>query len=43
VECGRVDVSPMVTHQFPLGDWRTAFEALATQGTSGAIKIGLRP
>jgi threonine dehydrogenase-like Zn-dependent dehydrogenase len=43
VESGRVDVSPMVTHRFPLGDWRTAFEALATQGTSGAIKIGLRP
>jgi threonine dehydrogenase-like Zn-dependent dehydrogenase len=43
VESGRIDVSPMVTHEFALGDWRAAFEALATQGDSGAIKVGLRP
>jgi threonine dehydrogenase-like Zn-dependent dehydrogenase len=35
---GRVDLSRMVTHRFPLDDWRDAFTALATQDRSGAIK-----
>jgi len=35
----RVDLDGMVTHRFPLDDWRDAFAALATQGTSGAIKV----
>jgi threonine dehydrogenase-like Zn-dependent dehydrogenase len=43
VQAGRVDLSPMLTHQFALDDWRAAFEVLATQATSGAIKVGLRP
>jgi threonine dehydrogenase-like Zn-dependent dehydrogenase len=43
VQGGRVDLSPMLTHQFALDDWRAAFEVLATQGSSGAIKVGLRP
>jgi len=36
---GRVDLSNMLTHTFPLDDWRAAFTALATQEESGAIKI----
>jgi threonine dehydrogenase-like Zn-dependent dehydrogenase len=43
VQDGRVDLSPMLTHQFALDDWRAAFEVLATQESSGAIKVGLRP
>jgi threonine dehydrogenase-like Zn-dependent dehydrogenase len=40
---GVIDLSPMLTHQFALDDWRDAFEVLATQQDSGAIKVGLRP
>ena len=36
---GRVDLTGMLTHTFPLDDWRDAFTALATQATSGAIKV----
>src|SRR5689334_3368121 len=36
---GRVDLSGMLTHTFPLDDWRAAFTALATQAQSGAIKV----
>jgi threonine dehydrogenase-like Zn-dependent dehydrogenase len=43
VEAGRVDLGPMLTHQFALDDWRDAFGALADQATSGAIKVALRP
>jgi threonine dehydrogenase-like Zn-dependent dehydrogenase len=39
VRDGRVDLSGMLTHTFALGDWRGAFTALATQDTSGAIKV----
>jgi threonine dehydrogenase-like Zn-dependent dehydrogenase len=40
VEAGRVDLSGMLTHTFPLNeDWRDAFEVLATQAGSGAIKV----
>jgi threonine dehydrogenase-like Zn-dependent dehydrogenase len=35
----RVDLTGMLTHTFPLDDWRAAFTALATQATSGAIKV----
>ncbi|MGH9026522.1 MAG: zinc-dependent alcohol dehydrogenase [Acidimicrobiia bacterium] len=37
--CGVVDLGPMLTHTFPLDDWRAAFTALATQADSGAIKV----
>lgn len=40
---GRVDLSPMLTHTFGLDEWRGAFEVLATQSTSGAIKVAFRP
>jgi len=36
---GRIDLSPMLTHTFPLDEWRAAFAALATQGDTGAIKV----
>ncbi|MSO79247.1 MAG: oxidoreductase [Acidimicrobiia bacterium] len=39
VSSGRVDLSGMLTHTFPLEDWRGAFGALATQDQSGAIKV----
>ena len=35
----RVDLTGMLTHTFPLDDWRSAFTALATQDDSGAIKV----
>jgi threonine dehydrogenase-like Zn-dependent dehydrogenase len=42
---GRVDVSAMLTHTFPLERWRDAFATLADQGRSGAVKVAfdLRP
>jgi threonine dehydrogenase-like Zn-dependent dehydrogenase len=43
VAAGRVDVSPMLTHTFPLSAWRDAFVALADQGHSGAVKVALDP
>ena len=36
---GRVDLTGMLTHTFPLEDWRAAFTALATQDRTGAIKV----
>jgi threonine dehydrogenase-like Zn-dependent dehydrogenase len=38
-DAGRVDLRKMLTHTFALDDWREAFGALATQETSGAIKV----
>ena len=39
VQQGRVDVSKMLTHTFPLEQWREAFSTLARQGETGAIKV----
>jgi threonine dehydrogenase-like Zn-dependent dehydrogenase len=39
VEQGRVDIGAMLTHRFELGQWREAFDALADQQLSGAIKV----
>lgn len=36
---GRVDLDGMLTHTFPLEQWRAAFTALATQAQSDALKI----
>ena len=36
---GRVDLTPMLTHLRPLEDWRAAFDLLADQAASGAIKV----
>ena len=40
---GRVDVRPLLTHVFPLTEWRDAFAALADQATSGAVKVAIDP
>jgi threonine dehydrogenase-like Zn-dependent dehydrogenase len=39
VQAGRVDVSAMLTHTFRLDEWRDAFETLARQHDTGAIKV----
>ncbi len=39
VAAGRVDLTGMLTHRFPLDDWRNAFGALASQAVTGAIKV----
>ncbi len=36
---GRVVVRDMLTHTFPLAQWRDAFGALARQGETGALKV----
>ena len=36
---GTVDLTGMLTHTFPLDDWRDAFTTLATQDDTGAIKV----
>ncbi len=36
---GRVDISAMLTHTFPLEHWREAFTTIARQGETGAIKV----
>jgi threonine dehydrogenase-like Zn-dependent dehydrogenase len=38
---GRVDLRPMLTHTFPLDQWRDAFLTIANQGASGAIKVAI--
>jgi threonine dehydrogenase-like Zn-dependent dehydrogenase len=41
VAAQRVDLTPMLTHTFRLDEWRDAFEVLATQDESGAIKVAI--
>jgi threonine dehydrogenase-like Zn-dependent dehydrogenase len=41
VAAGRVDLGGMLTHTFPLKDWREAFLAIANQGETGAIKVAI--
>jgi threonine dehydrogenase-like Zn-dependent dehydrogenase len=36
---GRLDVTPILTHRFPLARWRDAFLACFDQGRSGAVKV----
>lgn len=36
---GRVDLTGMLTHTFPLEQWREAFAVLVNQGETGAIKV----
>ena len=36
---GRVDLRSMLTHTFPLEEWRSAFGVLADQAGSGAVKV----
>jgi threonine dehydrogenase-like Zn-dependent dehydrogenase len=39
VASGRIDLTPMLTHTFRLEQWRQAFNVLADQPASGAIKV----
>jgi threonine dehydrogenase-like Zn-dependent dehydrogenase len=39
VRDGRIDLSPMLTHRFPLDEWREAFTTIARQHHTGAIKV----
>jgi threonine dehydrogenase-like Zn-dependent dehydrogenase len=41
VGSGRIDLAPMLTHTFRLAEWRDAFTVLASQETSGAIKVAI--
>lgn len=36
---GRIDVTPILTHRFPLEGYRDAFLACHDQGASGAVKV----
>ncbi len=36
---GRIDLTGMLTHTFPLEDWRAAWTTLIDQETTGAIKV----
>ncbi|CPR13439.1 oxidoreductase, zinc-binding dehydrogenase family protein [Mycobacterium bohemicum DSM 44277] len=38
---GRIELRPMLTHTFPLEQWRSAFLAIADQGESGAVKVAI--
>jgi threonine dehydrogenase-like Zn-dependent dehydrogenase len=40
---GRVDLSGMLTHRFPLERWWDALSVLARQDESGAIKVAFEP
>jgi threonine dehydrogenase-like Zn-dependent dehydrogenase len=40
---GRLDITPMLTHRFALGDWWDALKALARQDLSGALKVAFTP
>jgi len=39
VSDGRVDMTPILTHTFRLGDWREALATIARQGETGAVKV----
>ena len=39
VRSGRIDVTPILTHRFPLDAYRDAFLACGDQATSGAVKV----
>ena len=38
VRAGRVDARPILTHRFPLDDWREAFATLLDKGRTRAVK-----
>ncbi len=38
---GGVDLTPMLTHTYRLGEWRDAFLTIANQGETGAIKVAI--
>jgi threonine dehydrogenase-like Zn-dependent dehydrogenase len=40
---GRIDLTGMLTHRFPLEQWWDALGVLARQDESGAIKVAFEP
>ncbi|MCL4446624.1 MAG: alcohol dehydrogenase catalytic domain-containing protein [Actinobacteria bacterium] len=40
---GRLDITDMLTHKYPLEQWPLALRALADQGSSGALKVAFEP
>jgi threonine dehydrogenase-like Zn-dependent dehydrogenase len=43
VLAGRVDLTGMLTHRFPLDHWHAALRALSAQEESGAVKVAFEP
>jgi threonine dehydrogenase-like Zn-dependent dehydrogenase len=43
VQDGRIDLTGMLTHTFPLTAWQSAFATIADQGRTGAIKVAIDP
>ena len=43
VQDGRIDLTGMLTHTFPLTSWQEAFATIADQGRTGAIKVAIDP
>ena len=41
VQGGRLDMAPLITHRFPLGDLLHAYEVFGDAGRSGALKVVL--
>jgi threonine dehydrogenase-like Zn-dependent dehydrogenase len=39
----RIDLTGLLTHTFPLTEWREAFATIADQEHSGAIKVAIDP
>lgn len=42
IESGRIDLSPLVTHQYPLEDITAAYELFSHQ-RDGVLKIAIKP
>lgn len=40
---GRLDLSGLLTHRFPLRDYRAAFETLTRRGGRGVVKVAFEP
>jgi threonine dehydrogenase-like Zn-dependent dehydrogenase len=43
VQSGRIDLTGMLTHRFPLNHWHDALRVLSTQQDSGAVKVAFEP
>ena len=39
---GRVDLTPLLTHRFPLADFATALDTFETR-KDGAVKVAIKP
>jgi threonine dehydrogenase-like Zn-dependent dehydrogenase len=39
IRAKRIDVTPIITHRFPLEEYKEAFRCTHAQGETGAVKI----